>query len=303
MKIKVRLLPAALAFVTMPSIAYAHTGRAIEPHDLWSSWTFEPVVVLLLLLSALAFIGGIRNQRKSLGRNPDHWIARTAAFSVAWMVLVVSLISPLHALGGALFSAHMVQHELLMTLSAPLLVVSRPYPLFLWSLPAHYRSTVGRGIHNRITARLGFLAAPLTASILHGLTTWVWHAPRLYGATLTNEWIHSAQHASFLGTALLFWWSVFPVGRERNPGPSLFYLFTTAVHTGVLGALLTFASSSLYSAYGTSSLKWGLTPIEDQQIGGMIMWIPGGLSYLVAALWISARMLKVSEKRALRAWH
>lgn len=300
MRVAGRLAAVALASITMPSLAYAHAGRAIEPHDLWSAWTFEPVVVFLLLLSAGAFIRGILNQRRSLGRNPDNWITRTSAFLVGWLILVVSLISPLHALGSTLFSAHMVQHELLMTVAAPLLVLSRPYPLFLWSLPPRYRAIMGRGIHERITLRLGFLAAPLTAWLLHGLAIWIWHAPKLYGATLSSEWVHSAQHICFMGTALLFWWSVFPVSRERNPGASLFYLFTTAIHTGALGALLTFANRSWYSAYGMSSLAWGLTPIDDQQIGGMIMWIPGGLSYLLAALWISARMLKMSETRALR---
>jgi cytochrome c oxidase assembly factor CtaG len=300
MTIRSRAQILMLALAATPQLAHAHTGRAIEPHDLWSAWTFEPVVVALLVISLFAFFRGMNRQRLSLGRSPDNSKGRTIAFVLGWMALAISLVSPVHALGGALFAAHMAQHELLMTIAAPLLILSRPYPVFLWSLSEKTRSRVGRAIHERIASPLGFLASPLAAWLLHALAIWIWHAPKLYGATLTSEWIHTAQHVSFMGTALLFWWCVFPVGRERSPGAALLYLFTTAIHTGTLGALLTFSSSPWYIAYGNASEAWGLMPLDDQQLGGMIMWIPGGLAYLAAALWIAARMLSVSEARALR---
>jgi putative membrane protein len=276
-----------------------HAGRAIEPHDLLAAWSFEPVVVGLLLLSLVGFSLGLVSQTRSLGRGPDNWKARSVMFVAGWLVLVISLVSPLHSLGGALFSAHMIQHELLMTVAAPLLILSRPYPVFLWSLNPGNRNRMARVIH-KLTARFGLFATPLVSWLIHALAIWVWHTPRLYNATLSNDWMHTAQHLSFMSTALLFWWCVFPMGRERNHGGGLLFLFTTAVHTGTLGALLTFSSEVWYAGYGVSSIAWGMTPLEDQQVGGMIMWIPGGIAYLVAALWIAARMLRISELRVLR---
>ncbi|PYK35494.1 MAG: cytochrome c oxidase assembly protein, partial [Verrucomicrobia bacterium] len=126
-----------------------------------------------------------------------------------------------------------------------------------------------------------------------------WHAPALFEATLENESIHALQHASFLFSALLFWWAVIH-GRKRALGFGLavLYMFTTALHSGLLGALLTFANSVWYPGYAERTAAWGLTPLEDQQIGGLIMWIPAGLVYIAAGLALFAGWLRESEMRA-----
>jgi putative membrane protein len=116
--------------------------------------------------------------------------------------------------------------------------------------------------------------------------------PELFDAALHHEWIHVLQHTSFFGTALLFWWSV--LGRDRRSshgGFALVSVFTTMLHTSALGALLTFATTAWYPSYAAAGGAMGLTPVEDQQIGGLIMWIPGGTAYLVAALVLVARLL------------
>jgi putative membrane protein len=106
---------------------------------------------------------------------------------------------------------------------------------------------------------------------------------------------HSAQHLSFFLSALLFWWALFYAHGRKAYGAGVFYLFTTAIHTSILGALLTFSPRLWYSGYATTTQAWGLTPLQDQQIGGLIMWVPGGVVYLVAGLWLFAAWLKESD--------
>ncbi|MDQ6676441.1 MAG: cytochrome c oxidase assembly protein, partial [Acidobacteriota bacterium] len=175
------------------------------------------------------------------------------------------------------------------------LVLSRPLPPFLWGLPFEWRRTAGRWAKAQPVQFVWVgITAPAAAWAIHGVTLWVWHAPALFQATLTNDWIHSAQHISFLGSALLFWWSLFYARGAHSYGAGVLYLFTTAVHTSVLGALLTFARTVWYPAYRATAPLWGVSALEDQQIGGLIMWVPGGLVYLAAALALFAAWLRES---------
>jgi cytochrome c2 len=143
-----------------------------------------------------------------------------------------------------------------------------------------------------------FCTHPLTAWEVHAAALWLWHIPRFFQATLGNDWIHSAQHVSFLGSALLFWWSLFYANGEVSYGASVLYLFTTAVHTSILGALLTFAASGWYPDYAATTPAWGLTLLEDQQLGGLIMWIPAGLVYVIGGLTLFALWLRESGRVA-----
>jgi cytochrome c oxidase assembly factor CtaG len=203
-------------------------------------------------------------------------------------------VSPLHRLGGVLFAAHMAQHELLMAAAAPLLVLGRPVVAFLWAVPIDWRRTVGAwSAAAPVRTPWEWLTRPLVAWSLHALAIWLWHAPGLYQATLTSEAVHTFQHLSFLGTGLLFWWTVLRGQEGRLGRPfAVIYLFTTAVHTSLLGALLTFSSRLWYPLYRSSTLAWGLTPLEDQQLAGVIMWVPAGLAYLIAALAVTGSWLK-----------
>jgi cytochrome c oxidase assembly factor CtaG len=210
---------------------------------------------------------------------------QVVAFVLGWLALAVALVSPLHPLGEALFSAHMAQHELLMAVAAPLLVLGRPVVALAWAMPR-----VARGLAPRLRP-LHVLAEPWPATALHGVAVWAWHAPALYGLALRSEAAHALQHASFLGTALLFWWAVLGA-RRQTLGTRLLALFLTALHTGALGALLTFAPRPLIPAYLATTGPWGLTPLEDQSLAGLVMWIPGGVSYLAAALWLLAGVLR-----------
>jgi putative membrane protein len=284
---------AAALMVFGPRTALAHEGARLLPHDLWTAWTFEPVVVALLLISAAAFGIGAIKMRARAGRWPARFTASAGAFAAGWIVLVISLVSPLHSLGSALFSAHMAQHELMMVLAAPLLVAGRPLVPALWSLPAGGRLWLQRLLHSRALASVWrSVSRPLVAFVLHGVAIWIWHVPAFYDSAVNSKIAHTAQHASFLITALLFWWTILPASSTRRNATSLFSLFGTALHTGLLGALLTFSGASWYPAYQASTGPWGLSALEDQQLGGLIMWIPGGLTYLVVALLTAGRLLR-----------
>jgi putative membrane protein len=217
--------------------------------------------------------------------------------------LAIALISPVDALGEALFSGHMLQHELLMVAAAPLLVLAHPAPALLWGLPFQARRVMGKAAKTPFVSRtFHYLTQPIHAWWLHAIALWVWHAPVLFMATLRSDWIHTAQHLSFFISALCFWWALFQTRRRAEFGYGVFFLFTTAVHTGILGALMTFSPKVIYSVYAATAPIWGLTPLEDQQLGGLIMWLPAGIAYMAAALalfwmWIGPRESEPIRRR------
>jgi putative membrane protein len=264
------------------------------PVNPWTAWSFEPAVVIGLALTGGMYIHGLLRMWGNAGggRGVQHWEA--TAFGAGWIVLALALLSPLHHWGETLFSAHMAQHELLMALAAPLLILGRPLVPFVWALPIRWRRRAGEWAMIPPARNIWrVLSLPLVAWTLHAVAIWIWHAPPLFDATLHSNLIHSLQHLSFLGTGLLFWWTVLrgSHGRLARPG-AVVYLFSTALHTTVLGALLTFSSRVWYPLYATGAGGWGLTPLEDQQLAGLIMWVPAGLAYLIASLAIVGSWLK-----------
>jgi putative membrane protein len=288
--------------MSTPLTVLAHVGAALEPHDLWAAWTFEPVTVAALVVSAWLYGTGLRRLWRAAGVGRGIRRGHAWMFAIGWAVLALSLLSPLHALGGVLFAAHMTQHELLMTVAAPLLVLGRPLVPFVWALSPRWRRGAGRSAAAPpVAASWRALTHPVSAFVLHGIAIWVWHVPALYDASVASEAFHTAQHVSFFATALLFWWVALRGSGARGGAPaSIALLFTTMLHTGALGALLALSSTLIYMAYGATTGPWGLSPLDDQQLGGLIMWVPGGIAYLLAALGLVARMLRDSEARVAR---
>jgi cytochrome c oxidase assembly factor CtaG len=198
--------------------------------------------------------------------------------------LLAALASPLDALSADLFAAHMIQHLLLILVAAPIVALSEPLAAVAWGLPADGR----RGL-TRLTSLM--VVGPAIAFGLHSVAVWVWHLPGLYEAALDNQAVHAVEHLSFLATALLFWSTLL---RGRS-GAAVLYVFGMAVQSTLLGGLLTFARGPWYTSHLASSARWGLTPLEDQQLAGLIMWVPGGLIYAVVALALFGRWLKGDE--------
>lgn len=178
----------------------------------------------------------------------------------------------------------MIEHELVMAVAAPLLVLARPLPVFLWAFPALGRRRVGRFVH-RAGRSLGWrtLTEPMVATVLHGLAIWGWHAPGLFQAALKVEGVHWLQHFTFLATALLFWWSLLH-RQPRQRGAAIGHLFATSLHTGLLGVLLLVSPRLWFPSQALGAVAWRLTPMEDQQLAGLIMWVPAGLVYAGAAI-------------------
>ena len=265
------------------------------PPSVWSEpWSWEPAIVLPLgLILAIYVIGAWRRGTISLLR----W--RHASFAAGWLTLFLALTSPIHELGEQLFSAHMLQHEILILVSAPLISAAHPGATCLWAFAPRHRAQLGGWVHNvEQTAVLRLLTRPLVAWILEATVLWIWHIPALYQATLTSDWIHAAQHLSFFLTAVLFWSALYGVGRSAmSYGAATFYVFGTAVHCSALGALLTFSAVLWYPVYATTTARWGLTPLEDQQLGGAIMWVPSAMVFILVGLVLFAKWLSESDKR------
>lgn len=277
--------------LSSPAMAHEIEERGAEHWQ--ASWSFEPWIVVCMTLSAALYVTGVFRlwRHAGIGRGVSTWQA--AAYLGGWLALVLALMSPLDSLGDFLFSAHMVQHETLMLIAAPLLVLGRPLAVWAWGLPFEWRRALGHFFHR--PARRGpwlLITGPLAAWILHALALWLWHLPALFEAALANEAIHAFQHITFLFTALLFWWSVLASSTRHAKGIALLSLFTTFVHTGALGALLTLARTDWYPSYAATAPLLHLTAVEDQQLGGLVMWIPAGAVYLLSGLALAASWLR-----------
>lgn len=281
-------LPAAAAIG--PAMVHAHVLDPAAAAPTSFGWTVEPWVAFALAASlGLYACGGWRLRARAGVRSRRLRLWQGAAFAGGWATLVAALVSPLDALGAALFSAHMLQHELLMLVAAPLLVLGRPLGVWVWALPTAWRTAMGKAVHWRPLKTVWVcITAPLGAWLLHAAALWLWHAPALFQSALLHSGVHTLQHSSFLASALLFWWTIF--GR-RSAEPALLSLFTTMVHTGALGALLALAPGLWYPLYVEPTSSLGFDPLQDQQMGGLVMWVPGGVAYVVSALVIAARWL------------
>ena len=255
-----------------------------------AGWTIDPAVVTPLLLGGVLYAIGLLRLWSSAGqgRGVAQWQA--FAFALGWIAMAVALVTPLHDESRKFFTAHMIEHELVMLVAAPLLVVSRPLPVLLWAFPRTLRRGVAK-TSSTVAYLLGWdlLSRPVVATLAHAAAIWIWHIPVLFDAALANEVLHWLQHLSFLVTALFFWWTVLETRQRAGTGVAL--IFVTALHTGFLGILLTLARQPLYPGQARVAAAWGAEPLIDQQLAGLIMWVPASLIYVaiglaLAGLWI-----------------
>jgi putative membrane protein len=263
-------------------------------------WTWHPVVWLFLGLSLALYGAGLARLWKSAGRGRGVRPWQALSFLGGWLWLVVALVSPVDAVSTLFFSVHMAQHEILMLVAAPLLVLARPLAVFVWALPPRARRAAGDLTRRRwVRGPWTFLTGGLTVFLLHGAALWLWHAPRLFQATLASDAVHALQHTSFLFTATLFWWALVHGRYGRlGYGAAVAYVFTTALHSSVLGALLTFAPRLWYPVYAERTARYGLDPLEQQQIAGLLMWVAFGVVFVVIGLALFAAWLGEAQRRS-----
>lgn len=271
-------------------LTIAHAGQPIVPHDLWGAWTVEPLLIGGLALAALVY------RRGFTGSPRTRW--RAYCFAGALVAIVVALVSPLDALSGSLASAHMVQHVLLILIAAPLLAVSGPSSTLLRGAPREFARAGGRWRSRLRWLHHSALRNPVYVWLAHVLTLWLWHSAALYGAALDSHPLHVAEHLTFVVTAWLFWRVVISarLGERVPAGLGVLLVFGMAMQSVFLSVLLTFAESAWYPGYATTTAAWGLTHLGDQQLAGVIMWVPAGLIYLGVALMLMATWLRSIEE-------
>jgi putative membrane protein len=266
-------------------------------------WTWDPLPLVTLTTATGLYLLGITRMWAAAGKGHGVSWLRAACFVLGTVTALVALVSPLDRLSDDLFSAHMSQHELLMVVAAPLVVLGRPFAAYVWALPFSIRRAVGRGTRQpAVRGASQFISAPLFALVLHAVTRWLWHLPSLFEAAMRHEALHAFQHLTFFGSAALFWWALVH-GRygRAGYGLSVLFVFATALHTSILGVLIGVAPRLIYHIYQQRTQIHGWQPVDDQALAGIIMWVPSGVLFTLCGLALFAVWLGEAERRAQRA--
>jgi putative membrane protein len=261
--------------------------------------TLDPLVVLPLAATAALYATGIARlwRQAGMGRGVSVWAA--AAFTLGWVTLAIALLSPIARVSALLFSVHMTQHALLMLVAAPLMAFGQPILACLWAFGDARREPLARAFRGtRITSVWRMVSSPLAVFLIHAAVLWLWHIPAWFEAALRSDAVHAVQHLSFVVAASLFWWAMVH-GRygRMGYGLSVVYVFLTAVHSGALGALLTVAPSVWYREYTSRAGGSHHAALADQQLAGLLMWIPAGVIFIVLGLALFAAWLGEAERR------
>ena len=251
-----------------------------------AAWSLSPGPIVLLSAATVAYLVRWWRVRESP--------ARLALFLGGIACVAAALLSPVDVLGEQLFFMHMSQHLLLLDF-APILIIL--------GLTRKLLRPVTRRLVD-VERRAGFLATPVFAITLYVVTMWVWHVPALYDGALESPLLHVAEHLSFALAGGLYWWHVFSPIRSRHRllglGPAG-YMASTKVFVGLLGVFLTFSPGSFYAFYERQPRFWGLSPSEDQAVGGAIMALEQMIVMGAAFAFLFVRMLSESEREEQRA--
>lgn len=288
----------AAAAAAMPQAASAHAVAAHEgPPTLATAWSLSPLVVLPLLLLAVAYAVGAKHLWRRAGARGGRAVRESAAFAAGVATLFLATIWPLDAFGEWSLGAHMAQHMALLALAPPLLIAGQPLATIAHALPP----ALSKRLHRAGRGVAGVSVAALTlATLVHCGVMWAWHLPAATTAALESDPLHWAMHASFLVAGIWFWRALWH--RLREPelgvGPALVAVVAVMMQMGLLGALLTFAGRPLYPVYVERAPALGLDVLADQQLAGLLMWVPACLPYVVGGLWLAARALR--EPRAAK---
>lgn len=274
------------------------------PH-IMSQWSWAPWLVACIAAAGGWYVAGMlrmgRTQRTAvLGR----W--RAASYLAGLALLFVVLMSPLDSVSDDLFSAHMLQHMFLLLVVPPLLVYGRPVITCLWAFHVKGRRAIVQGWkRGGCDAAFRFLMHPLCVWVLLSAALCFWHLPGPYDAALHHEWLHDLEHLSFLAFSLQFWTIVIePYGQRRalDFGATIVFVVSAGVVMSMIGAVLTFAPAPLYAAYLHTTQAYGLTPVQDQQLAGIIMWIPSNLVHAAALGTVFFAWFRADERRAATAF-
>jgi putative membrane protein len=265
------------------------------------AWSFDPLVTTSLIAASAVYFWAWRKVRSSKGNQPPNWYAWAYAGGI--FSLAFSLLGPLESFNEQLFSLHMSQHLVIMQIATPLLLLGRPAQLILRALPPRQtKGTVGF-LFGKSNIRFAVIAitGPIITFLLFSVNLGLWHLPNFYEAALNNAWIHHLQHILFAGFSMIYWWIIIdPVPRHHRlpEGWAIGSIFLSMMIGSGIGAILTLSSTALYPFYSEATNPWGWSPLLDQQIGGLIMWVGSFLLYAGVAIWLAAQFLKRDEANA-----
>jgi putative membrane protein len=258
-----------------PTLPIPYCGLPPSPDTLWSRWNLDPVLIATLVLLTFLYALSAWRAREEL-RMPA-W--RHALFYVGWAITAVAVISPLCPLSVSLFAARVGQHMILTLTGAPLVAAGAPFTVF---------ASIDR---SRSHARS---AAPISAAALFAALLWFWHAPAPYAETFRSTFVYWSMHITLYGSALWLWTSLIDA-----PASKAFHVvfagLISSVSMGFLGALITFAPRALYTPHLLTTAAWNLTPLQDQQLGGAIMWVPGCVIFLTVSMLVLWRDIVHAE--------
>lgn len=249
-------------------VPISYCGLPPAPDTLWSRWNLDPILIACLIVCAAAYVfGNVKAART--GQRIPRW--RQTTFYIGWTIAAAALISPLCPLSVSLFAARVGQHMILALIAAPLVAAGRPFALagLLWHRPIARQTAI----------------APLCASTMFAALIWFWHAPAPYVETFRSTFVYWSMHVTVFGAALWLWTSLIDAPPAGAPRVIVAGLIST-VQMGFLGALITFAPRPLYTPHLLTTVAWGLTPLQDQQLGGAIMWVPGCIVFFVISMLI-----------------
>ncbi|MDQ3618759.1 MAG: cytochrome c oxidase assembly protein [Actinomycetota bacterium] len=265
----------------------------------WSgAWDFDPLLGIAVVLTAFLFARGTRKiGSRSASSAPE--VVRSVAFYAGLAIILVAVSSPGHALAETLLSAHMVQHVMLIVMAAPLIAYARPGLPIMLALPTSIQKRLRADGVLRLSRviRRG-VANPPMVWVLGAVALWVWHLPGPYDWALRSEVGHRLEHLSFLGTALLFWAVVVPRrSRYMRHAAAIALTFATGLQSAALGAVLAFATQPLYPTHARRAVDWGLAPLTDQQLAGVIMWVPMSGLYVAIMATLFLRWMREMDRR------
>lgn len=255
-----------------------------------TQWNWDPTIVIGTALIVGLYVYAIGPLRKRHNFEPARK-GQVFAFLLGVGLMFLALVSPLDELGDSyLFSAHMVQHLCLTIVGPPLLLLGTPE----WFVKPLLR--------NKLVFKIAkVLTYPAIAFVLYNADFWLWHAPPLYNATLENQNIHILEHLTFIVFGILYWWPIFSPSKDLprlSIGGQILYLFFSGMPSVLLGAGLTF-SPPLYAPYLAAPRVWGISAATDQQLGGLIMWVPVSIAYIVIMSVLFIRWMQQLEAKQL----
>jgi putative membrane protein len=294
---------ATLSLILWTAPARAHIA---DGDRVLTDWHWRWDVISVLGIFATLYIRGWLRLRATGG---EAKLSQLGFYAIALIAIGAALLSPIDELASYLLIAHMVQHELLIMVAPPLILLANPVPVLLWGLGRNPRLHAGHLLarHSAIRRVRDFLGWMPVAWSLYVINLWAWHYPALYDAALRVSWIHDLEHVLFFVTALLFWWPVIQPMSLSAPiqhGMRILYLFFAATQDTILAGLIALSREVLYPHYQTALRLWDLTPQEDQIGGGIVMFAVGSTTYAIAILILVNALLgegrrKRSTKRTL----